>query len=101
MRSVRGQLVPPAAHLIEIDWPPDGFVKVCNRLAAQVETEYLMVLPDDDLIDVTHIQTLLENTAPGGNEADVVYSWCRTTGRDGWVPNSDFDATSWVRSSRC
>jgi hypothetical protein len=88
IESVHAQRVQPAEHLIAVDWSVNGFVDTINRLASIVETYWLMVLPDDDLIDVDHLETLTTNL----RDEDVVYSWCRSEGRDGWVPNTEFDA---------
>lgn len=86
--SVRAQTVAPANHLIAVDWRVDGFVATINRLASLVDTRWLMVMCDDDLLDPWHLATI---TAAAGWH-DIAYTWCRSTGRDGWTPNAEFDA---------
>ena len=88
IQSVHAQRTQPAAHLIAADWPVRGFVDTINELAGLVRSEYLMVMPDDDLMDPDHLETLFAQTP----REDVVYSWCRTEGRGGWTPNSEWDA---------
>lgn len=88
--SVAAQTVAPRAHLIAVDHPRDGFVATVNRLASQVTTTWLMVMCDDDLLDPHHLATI---TAAAG-WFDVAYTWCRSTGRDGWTPNAEFDAAT-------
>lgn len=93
--SVAAQDVAPRAHLIAVDYPEEGFVATINRLARQVTTSWLMVLPDDDLLDRWHLSTIV--AAAGWY--DVAYTWCRSEGRDGWTPNSAFDAETLRRTN--
>lgn len=88
LASVYAQTLKPAAHVVEVDWRIAGFVNTINHMAGLVDTEWLMVLPDDDLIDPNHLATL----APHAENAEVVYSWCRVTGRPDFDPNAEFDA---------
>jgi GT2 family glycosyltransferase len=62
-----------------------------NRLASLAETEWLLPLDDDDLLDPDCVETLLAHS----EEADVVYPWCRVEGRDDFfVVNKLFHAPS-------
>ena len=88
MASVAAQTFPPAGgHHVEVDHARAGVVAVANRLAEQVDTEWLMLLDDDDLLDPNHCATLATV-----EDADIVYTWTRVTGRPGFDPNATFDA---------
>lgn len=81
--SVAAQTIQPITHLTEIDHDLEGPAPLLNRLIDQVTTPWFAVLPDDDLFDPDHLETLLQNAT----EADIVFSWCRFTGRDdGYTP---------------
>lgn len=87
--SVAAQTLAPVEHLIGVDHERVGTARVKTRLSrAAVSAEWIAPLEDDDLADPDHLQTLAEHA----DQADVVYSWCRVTGRTGWDPNSEFDA---------
>jgi hypothetical protein len=75
---VTAQTEPPASHLIGIDHAREGAPVVLNELLAAVGTEWVMVLDDDDLLDKNHLEVVTEDCRVG---VDVVYSYCRTTGR--------------------
>lgn len=88
--SVAGQTV-PVEHLVGVDVDREGPSVIRNRLAASTGADWLLPLDDDDLMDESCVERLLEQAA----SADVVYPWCRMEGRsDGWVPNKLFNRTS-------
>lgn len=84
--SVSAQTV-PVKHLIGVDEDREGPSVIRNRLAETTDSEWLLPLDDDDLLDPEAVQLLL--SAAGG--ADVVYPWCRVTGSS-WSPNRLFSA---------
>mgnify|MGYP001615377579 CR=1 FL=1 len=88
--SVNGQLIMPAAHLIGIDHERAGTARAKPRLSSAATTEWVATLEDDDLLDPNHLTMLRGAT----ENADIVYSWCRVTGREGWNPNRLFDPQS-------
>lgn len=108
--SVEAQTLPAVAHLIGVD-PGDGQVPTQNRLWPQVETEWIQVLADDDLLYPDHLhrlagRTQLAATEPPFHEPDIVYSYCAVEGRPGWNPNVPFEesrlqipATALIRRS--
>ena len=49
-----------------------------NRLATFSESEWLLPLDDDDLLDQDCVELLLA----ASDDADIVYPWCRVEGRD-------------------
>jgi glycosyltransferase involved in cell wall biosynthesis len=51
---------------------------VRNRLATSSESDWLLPLDDDDLLDPDCVEVMLEASA----DADVVYPFCRVDGRD-------------------
>lgn len=89
VQSVAAQTDKPRRHIIEVDWSREGFVNLTNQLITQVESEWLMVLPDDDLIDPNHLEAI---SAVDDDGADIIYSWCRVVGRDDWSCNAEFNA---------
>lgn len=74
--SVKAQTVPAADHLIAIDYQLKGGWRPRNLLASAVETKWMHVLDDDDLLNPEHLEKILE-VAQG---ADVVYSHCDVLG---------------------
>ncbi len=81
----------PVEHLVGVDTGREGPSVIRNRLAAATDADWLLPLDDDDLLDPSCVERLLER-ATG---ADVVYPWCRMVGRsDGWVPNKLFNRIS-------
>lgn len=75
--SVARQSLPPAKWLVEWDFDKRGPVQVINDLAAQVETEWLFRIDDDDLLERDHFDTLKPYLT---DDADIVYTWCRVEG---------------------
>ena len=91
MASVTKQRMAPVAHLIEVDYELAGCSKVLNRLAsaaAAAKATHLALIADDDLMYENHLELLAREIMLG---ADIAYSFCRVTGRDGWNPNSLYD----------
>ena len=75
-------------HEIFSDRIGEGPQALRNALAWSATTEWLLPLDDDDELDPTCVQMLLENS----EDADIVYPWCRMEGRtDNWVPNKLFE----------
>lgn len=76
--SVAAQTVGPVEHLISVDYGFRGPAFHLNRMFHAAKTEWVAVLPDDDLFDPDHLEALLD----GSGDADLVYSWGRFDGRD-------------------
>ena len=83
LRTVADQTVLPKAHVIEFD-DGAGFVATVNRAVSKVDTEFFVLVDDDDLLMSNHVEILANNLV-----ADVVWSWVEVQGR-GWNPNSGF-----------
>lgn len=49
-----------------------------NRLATSSESDWLLPLDDDDLLDPDCVEVLLQHA----DDADIVYPFCRVEGRD-------------------
>jgi glycosyltransferase involved in cell wall biosynthesis len=69
--SVRTQTVMPRAHFVIPDLRRQGGAFIKNRLMRLVDTEYVIILDDDDVLLPQHIETLWENR----HLADVIYSY--------------------------
>lgn len=76
IRSVAAQIIPPADHLIAIDYQKVGGWRPRNMLVSQVETKWTQLLDDDDLLLPNHLATMLEHT----EGADVIYSYASVIG---------------------
>jgi hypothetical protein len=76
-KSVGEQTVQPHAHLMKLDVDRDGGAVTKNRLSDFVDTEWFMVLDDDDTLLPNHIETLLRHS----DNADVVYSYAEGNDR--------------------
>lgn len=93
--SVAAQTV-AVTHQIRHDEDRSGPQRIRNELLRGVTTEWVLPVDDDDLIDPDLVETLLRFS----ENADIVYSWCRMTGRtDGWSPNKLFSATELHRQN--
>lgn len=94
--SVAAQTV-AVQHLAAQDTDREGPARVRNALARQTDTEWLLPLDDDDLLDPDCVQTLLAHS----DGADVIYPWCRVTdhtpGIQPWCPNRLFSADALMR----
>ena len=82
--SVSRQTLRPMAHVIRWDHG-GGFVDTVNAAVASVTTDYFCLVDDDDLLLPEHVATLVEHLT-----ADIVWTFCRVIGRDGWDPNSGY-----------
>lgn len=60
-------------HLIGLDVDKEGPAVARNRLVDQVETDWVLFLDDDDVIDPDFIETV----QPHFKTSDLVYTWCR------------------------
>lgn len=76
-RSVKAQSV-EVPHYVAIDSNRDGPSTVRNALVDLVETDYVVFLDDDDLLD----SDFIESIRPHLGQYDVVYPWCRVEGMD-------------------
>lgn len=79
MASVRAQTHPVAEHLVAIDYAGLGVVENFNRAVAAARADWIIPLADDDVLETTFVERLVE---AAGNDADVVYSFCRVESRD-------------------
>lgn len=86
LESVEAQTVQPAAHLIVRD-DGRGRVATANRAVGMVDTGWLCIVDDDDLLLPNHVETLAANLT-----ADVVWTWVDVRGhRDDWTPNAPYE----------
>jgi len=93
--SVEAQTCPAKAHLIWTDTERRGCAAALNMLWPRVQTEWVAVLADDDVMYPNHLETLLAQAQVSEYEGEVgvVYSYCHVLGRpDGWNPNRPFNA---------
>ena len=88
VESVVAQTVRPSAHLISVDYDHLGPAHHLNQMFAAARTEWVAILPDDDLFDPDHLETL----AAHSENADLVYSWGRFDGRDDPQYRGEFNA---------
>jgi GT2 family glycosyltransferase len=89
--SVAAQTV-PVAHLVHVDEDREGPAKARNLLALRADTEWLLPVDDDDLLDPDCVRVLLDSS-----DGDVVYPWCRVEGNPGWTPNRLFRPDTLLR----
>jgi glycosyltransferase involved in cell wall biosynthesis len=66
-----------------------------NLLAAAVNTEWIALLDDDDYFYPQHLERLIANSA----DADVVYSWCDSTGDSFTSYNQGWEGVDALRGS--
>lgn len=78
--SVQAQTLPAEAHLVMLDADREGPAVARNALLAVTETPLVAFLDDDDLLDPDHLERLVRRIER--DDADVAWSWCRTTGVD-------------------
>lgn len=78
----------PAAHSILVD-ASIPVAEARNRLLAQVSTNWVAFLDDDDLLDPHHIEVLTRRAAAG--DVDVVIPYCRFDGPALPAVNHPFD----------
>lgn len=92
MASVRSQRHAAVEHLVAVDNGRHGSAAMRNKLLRAAEGEFIAPLDDDDYLLPNHLAELTQR-ARWVDAPDVVYSYCKVTGRgDGWVPNREFDA---------
>lgn len=77
VRSVIGQTIRVADHLVGIDFQKKGGWRMRNLLASAVDTKWTQILDDDDLLLPNHIETMLDYA---GDNGDVVYSPAQVIG---------------------
>lgn len=71
---VEAQTFDNVEHFVEVDVNREGAGPLLNRMLARSTGDVVMVLDDDDLIDVDHLERLVPHFAEG---FDVVYSMPR------------------------
>ena len=89
--SVVAQTLHPVMHVVGVDYERVGVATMLNRLASIAKPagrDWIAQLADDDLMYPHHLETLASRI----DDADIIYSWCKVTGRGYWNPNSHFDA---------
>lgn len=74
--SVKAQTIKPAVHFTCLDRLGTGPAAVRNLMLAQVETEWVAFLDDDDLLDRHHLDIL------SSGHTDVRASHCRFSGEE-------------------
>ena len=80
--SVTAQTLPVRRHLIGVDHARAGIVSVVNALAEAVDTEWMVILADDDLL----LKDFVAQMMPAArNPAGVVYSRPVAVGAN-WAP---------------
>ena len=95
LRRSLEQQTEPVTHLVGIDEAREGPQTVRNRLGFAAETEWLLPVDDDDLLDPDCAATLLAHS----RDADIVYSFCRMDGRTDWNPSQLFSAKRLFRQN--
>jgi len=65
--------------LIELDEKSEGPAVVRNRLAAQIKTDWVLFLDDDDWLEYDYYETVEPFL---NDENDVVYTWCKRINLD-------------------
>lgn len=91
LASVAAQTLPPAAHVVAVDYARAGGAATYNRLLAAVDTPWFCCLDDDDTAEPNHLETMAAEAETG--QWDVVYTWCRSVGREFTQYNQGFDPT--------
>jgi glycosyltransferase involved in cell wall biosynthesis len=74
--SVRGQILQPYDHIIEIDKQHQGAAVTRDRGLRRVLTPWVAFLDDDDIFMPQHLEHLLLHALE--TEADYVFSWFET-----------------------
>lgn len=83
LRSVDRQVLQPHATIVEVDMHHEGAAATKNRGLAQVTTDWVAFLDDDDAMLPTHLMRLRQ--AAQDTTADVVYSVPVVPENPGWV----------------
>lgn len=87
--SIATQSLAPTAHVVAVDYARVGGAATYNALLAAVETDWFCCLDDDDTADPDHLEKMAAEADTG--DWDVVYTWCRSEGRDFTQYNRGFD----------
>jgi|LakMenE01Jun11ns_1017448.scaffolds.fasta_scaffold9939438_2 glycosyltransferase involved in cell wall biosynthesis len=87
VKSVENQKVKAVGHFVQVDESKAGPAYVRNRLVEKVQSEWIGFLDDDDILYPNHI----EEYRKAHENSDVIYTWCDSTGREKFDPNSHFD----------
>jgi glycosyltransferase involved in cell wall biosynthesis len=93
--SVALQTLRPEAHLVGVDHRRRGGAAMKNLLAYAADTEWLAILDDDDHLYPDHLLKLLA----ASGDADVVYSWCDSTGDSFTAYNQGWEGVDALRGS--
>jgi glycosyltransferase involved in cell wall biosynthesis len=75
--SVRNQSLMPRAHLQMLDSKRKGGAITKNRLIDFADTEWLMILDDDDVLLPNHVEVLYSRR----DDADIIYSYANGDNR--------------------
>jgi glycosyltransferase involved in cell wall biosynthesis len=75
--SVRNQSLMPHAHLHMLDSERRGGAITKNRLIDFADTEWLMILDDDDVLLPNHVEALYSRR----DDADIIYSYANGDNR--------------------
>ncbi len=83
--SIEAQTVRPAAWVCGLDVQRVGPGPIVNDLIAEADTEWVIRVDDDDLLDPNFFETLAPHLTA---DADIVYPWCRV--ENGPIPDWAF-----------
>lgn len=87
IRSVQAQTV-PCKHLWLVDADRLGPAPIRNKLLAQVDTELVGFVDDDDVLDPAHVELCVAVLRE--SDACVAYPWFRFNHPRGWWPLGEF-----------
>ena len=87
--TVAAQTVQPVHHLIGVDYAREGSAATRNRLVFASDADWVAFLDDDDLLYRNHLEVL---AGLADACADIAYTGCDVSGREGWNPYRPFDA---------
>ena len=81
LNCVEAQTYPAAEHYVGIDIRREGGAAIKNGLIDMVETEWVQILDDDDILMPHHIGRLMREAA---DDVDVIYSYAQGENYSGW-----------------